>query len=60
MDGFGKTLGEDLGLKTTFQEVLNVQSEHVIELHLVFGQDTHEDETTQQHIAFKQTLGILV
>lgn len=34
MDRLGKTDVEDLGLETTSQKVLDLQAEHVIELHL--------------------------
>jgi len=60
VDGLGEAELEDLGLETTLHEVLQAQTQHVIELHfaLVEHADTHQ--TTQQSVTFKETLGVLL
>lgn len=50
MDGLGKSQLEHLRLQTTLQEVLNLQTQHVIELHAGLVQDTDTDQTAQQGI----------
>ena len=50
----------DLGLKTTLQEVLNLEAEHVVELHLALVEDTDPDQATQQRVALEQPLGVLL
>ena len=50
MDGLGETEFEDLGLETTLQEVLNFETENVIELHLILGEDTDTHKTTEKGI----------
>ena len=44
VDGFGETRLEDLGLETSLHEVLNLQSQYVIETHagLVEYSDSYE------------------
>ena len=48
------TLGErqskQLRLKATFQEVLNFETQNVIELHFRFIEDTNANETTQERV----------
>ena len=51
MDGFGKTQFEDLGLQAALQEVLHFQTQHVIELHAAFVQDTDADQASQKGVA---------
>lgn len=60
VDGLGKTELEDLGLETTLQEVLNLQGQDVIELHLVLLQYTNADQTTNQGVTLEKTAGVLV
>lgn len=60
MDGLGETDVEDLGLETTGQEVLDLQAEHVIELHLGLVQDTDAHETSQKGVALEESLGVLL
>lgn len=50
VDRLGKTQLEDLGLQTALQEVLNLQAEHVIELHAALVQHANADQTTQKSI----------
>lgn len=59
MDGLGQTKLEDLCLKAAIEEVLNLETKHVVELHLVLFKDAVADEATEQRITLKQTLGAL-
>lgn len=60
VNGFGESKLEDLGLQAPFQEVLNLEAEHVIELHAAFVQDSNADQTTQQCVTLEQPAGIFV
>ncbi len=60
VDGLGKTELEDLGLEATLQEVLNLQGQDVIELHLVLVQDTDAHQTANQCVTLEQATGVLV
>lgn len=60
MDGFGETELVDTSLKTTLQEILNLEGQHVIELHAGLVEDTDAHETANQGIAFEETLGVLL
>lgn len=60
MDALGKTMLEDLSLETALEEVLDTEAEHVIELHLGLVEDADTDETTEEGIAFEQTLGLFL
>ena len=42
-----------LGLETSFEEVLDFETEDVIEFHLVFWEDTNSDQSTEKSITFK-------
>lgn len=53
MDGLGETDVEDLGLEATGQKVLDLEAEHVIELHLGLVQDADAHETTEQRVALE-------
>lgn len=59
MDGFGEAELVDTGLKTTLQEILHLQGQDVIELHAGFVQHTHSHETSDEGIAFEESLGVL-
>jgi hypothetical protein len=59
MDGFGKTELVNTGLQATLQEILNLQGQDVIELHAGLIEHTDSDETTNEGIAFEETLGVL-
>lgn len=48
MDRFGQSKFEHLGLETTFQEIFDFQTQHVIEFHVRFIQYTDTDQTTQE------------
>ena len=47
-------------LQTTLQEVLDLEREHVIELHAVLVEHTHTDQTANEGIAFEEALGVLL
>ena len=49
-----------MSLETTLQEVLDLEAENVIELHLVLGQDTDAHQTAKEGITLEETLGVLV
>lgn len=60
VDGLGQSFGEDLGLQAALKKIFDAQSENIIQLHLLFWQDAHQDQAAQQNIAFEQALWILV
>jgi hypothetical protein len=60
VDRLGETELVDTGLKTTLQEILNLQCQHVIELHAGLIENTNTDETTNKRISFEEPLGILL
>ena len=47
-----------LGLETSFEEVLDFETEDVIEFHLVFWEDTNSDQSTEKSVTFKQSLWV--
>ena len=51
---------EHLGLEPALHEVLGLESQHVVELHLVLGQDPGPHQAAEQRIALKQSPGILL
>ena len=51
---------EHLGLETTLQEVLSLQSQHVIETHAGVVEHTDSDQSTDQGVALEQSLGVFV
>lgn len=60
VDGLGKTRLEDLGLKTTLQEVLDLEGEHVIETHAGLVEHPNAHKTANDGITLKKTLGVLL
>ena len=54
MDWLGQAEFEDLGLETTLQEVLNLETKNVIELHLILGEDTDAHKATEKGITYNQ------
>lgn len=60
VDGLGQTQLEHLGLQSSLQEVLGRQSQHVIELHSVLGKNTESNQSSDQSVTLKQTLGVLL
>jgi hypothetical protein len=51
---------EDLRLETTFQEVLHLQRQHVIQTHAALIQHTNPHKPTNEGVTLEETLGILV
>ena len=49
---------ENLCLKATLQEILNLQSQHVIQTHASLIEHTNANQTTDKGIAFEETLGV--
>ena len=60
MDGLGQADVEHLSLQTSVQEVLDLEAEHVIELHLGLVQHADAHQTTQERIALEQALRFLL
>lgn len=60
VDGLGETELVDTSLETTLKEILDLQGEHVIELHAGLVEDTDTHETANQGVAFEETLGVLL
>lgn len=54
MDGLGETSLEHLGLEAALQEVLNLEAQHVIKLHLLLVQHSDPHETTEKCITWKK------
>lgn len=52
MDRLSETSLEHLSLQTTLQEVLNLQAEYIIKLHLFLIQHANTDETTEKGITW--------
>merc|ERR1719228_832508 len=51
---------KDLGLKTTLQEIFNLEAKNVIKLHLALVQDSDSDQTSKECVSLEQSLGILL
>jgi hypothetical protein len=49
---------EDLSLQPPLQEILNLQSQHVIESHTGLIEDTGTDETTDEGVTLEETFGV--
>jgi hypothetical protein len=60
VDGLGETELVDTGLQTTLQEILNLQGQHVIELHAGLVEDTDTDKTANEGVSFEKTLWVLL
>jgi hypothetical protein len=60
VNGLGQSELVDTGLETTLQEVLDLQSQHVIQLHARFVKDTDTDETANECVSFEESLGVLL
>lgn len=60
VDGLGQTQLVDLRLKTALQEVLDLQSQDVIQSHTGLIEHTDADQTANEGIAFEETLGVLL
>jgi len=60
VDALGKSKLENLRLQPPLQEIFNLQTQDVIQLHLTLVQHTDPHQTPEQGITFKQTLGVLL
>lgn len=60
VNGLGETELVDAGLETALQEVLDLQGQHVIELHAGLVEHTDTDQTANEGIAFEETLRVLL
>jgi hypothetical protein len=60
VDRLGKTELPDTGLETALKEILDLKSQDVIELHAGLVKDTDTDKTSNEGIAFEETLGVLL
>ncbi len=60
MDTLGETELVDARLETTLQEILDLERQHVIELHARLIEHADAHETTNQGIAFEETFRVLV
>src|SRR3569833_3739238 len=59
VDRLGQTQLIDQGLEAALQAVLDLEGQHVIELHARLDQHADADETANEGIAFEETLGVL-
>ena len=60
MNRLGESELEDLGLQPALHEVLGLEGEHVVELHLVLGEHAGPHEAPEQRVTLEQPLGILL
>lgn len=61
VDALGKSKLEDLRLQPPLQEIFNLQTQDVIQLHLTLVQDTNLHQTPEQGITWKpQTIVLYV
>lgn len=60
VDGLGETELVDTGLETALQKVLDLQGKYVIELHAGLVEHTDTDQTTNEGVAFEETLWVLL
>lgn len=60
VDGLGQSKSVDASLKTTLQEIFNLKSKHVIELHAGLVEHTNTDKSSNQGVTLEKTLGILL
>ena len=59
VDGLGKMALEHLGLEATLEEILNLETKDVIELHVLLVKDTGAHKTTEKGITLEETAGVL-
>lgn len=60
VNGLGKTQLVDTSLQATLQEILELKSKHIIELHARLIEDSDTDKTANEGIAFEETLRVLL
>jgi hypothetical protein len=59
VDRLGETELVDTGLEAALQEIFDLEGEYVIEFHTGFVEHTDSDETSNEGVAFEETLGVL-
>jgi len=60
MDGLGETELVNAGLQAALQEVLDLQGQHVIELHARLVEHADTNETANERVAFEETLRVFL
>merc|ERR550525_80963 len=60
MDRFSKSELEHLSLQATLQEVLHLQPEDVVQLHLALVQDADPDQPPEESVTLEQPPGVLL
>ena len=60
MNALGQPTLEHLCLQTTLQEIIDLQSQHVIQSHVVLIEHTDSYETANQGVTLEKTLWILL
>lgn len=60
VNGLGETELVDARLQAALQEILNLEGQHVIELHTRLVEHTDADQAANEGIALKETLGIFL
>ena len=60
MNTLGKVGLEHLRLQPAFQEILDFQCQYVIETHASLVEHTNTDESTDECVTLRRTLGVLV
>ncbi len=61
MDGLGlESLVEDSGLKSSVEELVNSETQYVIELKLLVGQEAVSVHSSEEGSAFEQSSGIFL
>lgn len=60
VDGLGEAELVDTGLQAALQEILDLESQDVIELHAGLVEDTDTHETANEGVSFEETLGVLL
>ena len=60
VDALGQTTLEDLCLQSAFQEILNLEGQHVIETHARLVEHTDTDKSANEGVTLEKPLGVLV
>jgi len=60
MDGLGQSQLEHLGLEPPLQEILDLEAEDVIQLHLGLIQNANPDQTPEEGVSFEEAAGFLL
>jgi len=60
VDRLGQAELVDAGLETALEEILDLEGQHVIELHAVLVEHTDTHQTANEGVTFEETLGVLL